>query len=190
MPDIIEKIQQIEDDKPAYDTMKDRRKIMLERYYSKKDRNEVKEKRRQMKELCEKWKHMNNSYNRWGGNEKKFVASMDFLISTYETSLAILEENDFLRERTDDEIFADKNRQIGELEDMLAKEQQKQWKTFSMEESQTISDWYREHLTTVLNPKDHKLTYSCHNSALGPYKQCTCSCGLVAPIEDEGDDFE
>ena len=116
-------------------------------------------------------------------NADHAAASLDFFINLYEEAVLLNEENQILNARTNDEIFANKNREISELKDMLAAAERKQRVMFSLEEIQDIFDWYEKHIKETPQT-EHHLDFEIDGCALGINRNIKCSCGMEYDLGD------
>lgn len=127
--------------------------------------------------------HRPFSRNFYATNADHAAASLDFFINLYEEAVLLNEEKSYLNERTNDEIFADKNKEISELKDMLTAAERKQRVMFSLEEIQDIFDWYEKH-TKETPQAEHHLDFSIDGCALGINREVKCSCGMEYDLGD------
>lgn len=119
-------------------------------------------------------------------NQEKFDAALWFIDSLYNSANELIEENIKLKayanERSNEEIFADKNKEIEELKEEIRKLNYRLAKGLSIEEANKVSFWYMQHLLTADKSIPHMLTFNYTPTPLDDCLSADCSCGASYDI--------
>lgn len=112
----------------------------------------------------------------YSSNDKKFFNIIEFLINMYESFCKINEDNEVLKELTNDKIFEQKNKEIEELKEQNRKLNGKINNMFTSEEVQKIMEGFVKHIQNN-NDNVHKPICEVYCDSLGLVKNVECSCG-------------
>jgi len=119
-------------------------------------------------------------------NQEKFDAALWFIDSLYNSANELIEKNIKLKayanERSNEEIFADKNKEIEELKEEIRKLYYRLAQSFSIEEANAISAWYTQHLLTADKSIPHTLTFNYTPTPIDDCLSADCSCGASYDI--------
>lgn len=118
-------------------------------------------------------------------NEANFNEAIDFFKSMKEKADELMKENDELKKRTDDDIFAEKNAIIEELRKKVAHKEIVSCYAFSEEQLADFNKWWHAHISDPkiqekmkkLKNSGHHATYEITPTELGYYYGIRCSCG-------------
>ena len=119
------------------------------------------------------------------GNDTHFNEAMEFFKSMKEKADELMEENDRLKQRSDEDIFAEKNAIIEELKGELSKKRRVSCYAFSEEQLKDFDNWWKAHISdpkiqekmTKLKYSGHHPTYEIAPTELGYWYGIRCSCG-------------
>lgn len=113
-------------------------------------------------------------------NKEKFDTTMWFISSLYKEANNLIEENVALKayanERSNEEIFADKNNEIKELQEQLGNLYHEKAKCLTIEELNKVEQWRQIH-AEMNKDVSHNLTFEYVPTHLDDYIDVTCSCG-------------
>lgn len=118
-------------------------------------------------------------------NDESFNNAMEFFSSMKAAADELMEENDKLKERSNEDIFKEKNEEIKRLKAELNKKNYYESYYFSGELIKTFDAWYKEHLNKAYKNKDmtqfknsgHHVSYVITPSEVGWFYSIKCSCG-------------
>ena len=119
----------------------------------------------------------------YSSNDTKFFNTVEFLTSMYESYCKINEENEVLKEITNNKIFEQKNKEIEELKEQNRKLNGKINSMLSLEETQKVMKWFARHLIGTkegIHVPICELAYD----PLGFCREVKCSCGASYDLED------
>lgn len=119
----------------------------------------------------------------YSSNDKKFFNTIEFLINMYESFCKINEDNEVLKELTNDKIFEQKNKEIEELKEQNRKLNGKINSMLSLEETEKVMKWFACHLINTKNGV-HIPTCELVYDPLGCCREVKCSCGASYDLED------
>lgn len=119
------------------------------------------------------------------GNDARFNEVMEFLTSMKEKADELMEENDRLKHRSDEDIFAEKNAIIEELRKKLSEKQKVSCYAFTEEQLKDFNNWWKSHISdpkiqekmAKLKNSGHHPTYEITPTELGYWYGIRCSCG-------------
>lgn len=118
-------------------------------------------------------------------NETKYESFLKFINSMKEEADKLMEENDALRKRSNDDIFKEKNKKIAYLKEKLKKANYYGRYSFTPELIDEFDEWWEAHIS---NPEiqermkkfkncGHYPTYEITPSEVGWFYGIKCSCG-------------
>lgn len=178
---INEILNNIEDTSPAQHQEEARKRVMEK--ILKRDPeyvNRRKERQEKYNNILSKYKNNERDLHEgiwnYSSNDKKFFNIIEFLINMYESFCKINEDNEVLKELTNDKIFEQKNKEIEELKEQNRKLNGKINNMFTSEEVQKIMEGFVKHIQNN-NDNVHKPICEVYCDSLGLVKNVECSCG-------------
>lgn len=178
---INEILNNIEDTSPAQHQEEARKRVMEK--ILKRDPeyvNRRKERQEKYNNILSKCKNNERDLHEgiwnYSSNDKKFFNTIEFLINMYESFCKINEDNEVLKELTNDKIFEQKNKEIEELKEQNRKLNGKINNMFTSEEVQKIMEGFVKHIQNN-NDNVHKPICEVYCDSLGLVKNVECSCG-------------
>lgn len=118
-------------------------------------------------------------------NEDKYEFAMRFIQSMKDTTDDLIEENEKLKARTDDDIFSELNEKIADLEKQLQRKNYEDSFSFSPELVKKMDEWWQAHISDPeiqermkkFKSSGHRPTYEITPSEVGWFYGIRCSCG-------------